>query len=64
VSELEDCLQYSRCELFLLEVGSLWHGAVRESRGKGISAVESYYQATTNWDCNRLRRPSVSYSDL
>jgi hypothetical protein len=31
---------------------------------KGTSAVGSGYQATASEDCNRLRRPSVSYSDL
>jgi hypothetical protein len=33
-------------------------------RGSGKSAVGSRYQATTSEDCNRMRRPSVIYSDL
>jgi hypothetical protein len=33
-------------------------------QGKRKSAVESRNQATASEDCNRLRRLSVSYSDL
>lgn len=38
--------------------------SLREPRGRGTSATESCYQATAGEDCNRLRRPSVSYNDL
>jgi hypothetical protein len=36
----------------------------RQHRGRGTYEVESRYQATASEDCNRLRRPSVSYSGL
>jgi hypothetical protein len=42
-------------------------GKVGDSSGtqrKGNVAVVSHYRATANEDCNRLRRPNVSYSDL
>jgi hypothetical protein len=57
-------LQFNCCELLLWEAGSWGTGTVREPRGRGTSAVESRYQATSGEDCTRLRRPSVSYSDL
>jgi hypothetical protein len=37
---------------------------VQEPGGRGMSVVESHYQAMACQECNRLRRPSVSYSDL
>jgi hypothetical protein len=43
-------LQFSRCELLLLEVGSWGTGTVREHWGKGTPAVGSCYQATTGED--------------
>jgi hypothetical protein len=39
-------------------------GTVREPSGKVKTAVGSRYQVTGSEDCNTLRRPSVSYSDL
>jgi hypothetical protein len=39
-------------------------GTVREPKRRGTPAVGSRYKATASEDCNRLRRPSVSYSDL
>jgi hypothetical protein len=59
-----ELLGFSRCGLMLWEVGSWGRGAVRESRGRGMSTVGSHYQATAIEDCNRLRISSVSYSDL
>jgi hypothetical protein len=35
-----------------------------EPRGRAMSFIGSSYQATASEDCNRLRRPSVSFSDL
>jgi hypothetical protein len=48
-------LQFSRCELLLLETGSRCTGIIREPRVRGSSAVISSYQATANGYCNRLR---------
>jgi hypothetical protein len=47
VGELVRELQFSRCEWLLLETGSRGKGIVWESRVRGMSAVESRYQATT-----------------
>jgi hypothetical protein len=43
-------LQFSPCELLLLEAGSRGTEIVRESRVRGTSAVRSRYQATTGED--------------
>jgi hypothetical protein len=40
-------LIFSPCEVLLLESGSWETGTVREPRGRGTSAFESRYQATT-----------------
>jgi hypothetical protein len=39
-------LQFSRCELFLLEAGRRSTGIIREPRVRGTSAVGSRYQVT------------------
>jgi hypothetical protein len=39
-------------------------GTIQEPRGKGISAVESRFQAITSEDNKRLRRYGVSSSGL
>jgi hypothetical protein len=48
-------LQFSRCELLLLEAGSWGTGIVREPKVRGTAAAGSRYQATDNRDCNRLK---------
>jgi hypothetical protein len=60
---LRGLLQLSPCELLLLQAGSWGMGIVREARERGTSAAESRYQKIGE-ECNRLRDPSVSYSDL
>jgi hypothetical protein len=45
VGELVKDLQFSICELLLLEVGSRGTGIFREPRVSGKSTVESRYQA-------------------
>jgi hypothetical protein len=50
VCELVRELQFSRCELSLLEAGSWGTGIFREPRGRGTSAIESRYRATTGED--------------
>jgi hypothetical protein len=47
VGELVRELQFSRCELLLLEAGSRGTGIVQEPRVRGTSAFGSRYQATT-----------------
>jgi hypothetical protein len=53
--ELAKELQFSRCELLLLEAGSRDTVIVREPTVRGTFAVGSRYQATASGDCNRLR---------
>jgi hypothetical protein len=55
VGELVRELQFSPCELLLLETGSWGTGMIREPRVKQTSAVGRRYQATTSGNCNRLR---------
>jgi hypothetical protein len=52
--------------LWAVAVRSCWlrTGTVRKPRRRGTSAIESQYRATASEKCNRLRRLSVSYSDL
>jgi hypothetical protein len=52
--ELENC-SFSPCVPLLLEADSQGTGIVREPRIRGISAVESRYQATVSGNCNRLK---------
>jgi hypothetical protein len=47
------------CEKLVAEAG-----IVQEPRGREIYTIGSCYQVTANEDCNRLRRPSLSYSGL
>jgi hypothetical protein len=56
-------LLFSPCELLLLEAGTWRTGIFREPRGRGTSAFEKRYQATTGED-SRLRRHSTRYSEL
>jgi hypothetical protein len=43
-------LRFSPCELLLWEAGSWGQGTVRETRGRGTSAVGSRHRATTGED--------------
>jgi hypothetical protein len=43
-------VEFSRCELFLLEAGRRGTGTVWEPRVVGMSAVRSRYQTTTGED--------------
>jgi hypothetical protein len=55
VSELVRELQFSRCEMLLVETGSGVTGIVREPRVRGTSAVGSRYRTTTGEDTTNRR---------
>jgi hypothetical protein len=48
-------LQFSRCELLLLEAGSWSTEIAQKLRVKGRYNIKKHSHATARWDCNRLR---------
>jgi hypothetical protein len=59
---VRELLQFSHCELLLLEADSWGTGLVREPRVRGTSVVGSRYQTTTGED--RLRKLSACCNEL
>jgi hypothetical protein len=57
-------LEFSHYKLLLLEAGNCGWGQFGIPEKGRMSAIGSHYRATASEDCKRLRRPSVSYSDL
>jgi hypothetical protein len=57
-------LRFSHCELLLLAAGNWGWVQFWNSEEEERPPLEAANQATGNEDCNRLRRPNVSYSDF